>query len=136
MFEVSLCTFLGCFGFIPRKFQSSFIKDSPNTINSMWLFFVLSHFSHIFSPFEMLFCIVHECEWLFHLITLFFNESLKMPDFLSLITTEQVFQKFCFGMNISLTEFYNSSFNWLPFQMAIGAHCTLFSRSGYFMAFL
>lgn len=104
VFEISLYIFLGCFGFIPRKFQSSFIKDSPNTINSMWLFFVYSIF-HIFSPFEMLFCIVREWIWLFHFITLFFHKSLTMPDFHLLVTTTEAFKIF-----VSVCKFPSQNF--------------------------
>jgi len=58
-------------------------------------------------------------------MTLFFHESLKMPDFLSLITTNQVFKKICFSMNISLTAFYNRSLNWLPFRWLL-VHIVLY----------
>lgn len=63
MFEISLYTFSGIFIFIPRKFQNVFIKYSRNTIDSMWLFFVLFHFSYVFSPFEMFSCIVDEYDY-------------------------------------------------------------------------
>lgn len=129
MFEISLYVFLRCFCFIPRKFQSIFIKGPPNTIDSMWLFFVLFHFSYVFWPFEMLFFIVHEYEFFISLHS-FFQKSYSTYYYKGGI------QNFCLCVKISLAEFYNISFNWFPFLMAKFVYGTLFSLSGCIMAFV
>lgn len=98
-----LCKFfLRCFCFKPRKFQSIFIKDSPNIIDSMWLFFILFHFACVFSPFEMLFCIVHECFISLHSFSI---KVLKCLIFLLLIATMKAFKIF-----VSVWKFPSQNF--------------------------
>lgn len=107
MFEISLYIFLRCLCLIPRKFQSIFIKGPPNTIDSMWLFFVLFHFSCVFWPFEMLFFIVHEYECFISLHSFF--RSLTV-----LITTKEAFKIF-----VSVWKFPSQDFT---ISLLTGSH--------------